>query len=48
MIEGVEGIGELFGFYNQDRPHQGLGNRTPAEVYAGGAADRRTQLVLSR
>jgi putative transposase len=27
------GLGRYFGFYNQERPHQALGYRTPAEVY---------------
>ena len=27
------GLTEYFKFYNQIRPHQSLGNRTPAEVY---------------
>lgn len=35
------GLAEYFVFYNDERPHQSLGNRTPAEVYdtasAGGA-----------
>ncbi len=35
------GLTEYFVFYNGERPHQSLGNRTPAEVYAtasGGGA----------
>jgi putative transposase len=35
--EGVlalgEGLGRYFGFYNEERPHQSLGYRTPAAVY---------------
>lgn len=31
--EGRQGIDAYFGFYNNDRPHQALENRTPAEVY---------------
>ena len=31
--EGRQGIDGYFRFYNDDRPHQALGNRTPAEVY---------------
>ena len=27
------GLTKYFAFYNQERPHQGLGYRTPAEVY---------------
>ena len=29
------GIGNWFQFYNQQRPHQSLGYRTPAELYLG-------------
>lgn len=45
-LELMIGLTEYFVFYNNERPHQPLGNRTPAEVYAtasgGGAriADR--------
>jgi putative transposase len=28
-----QGLGRYFGFYNQERPHQALGYRTPAAVY---------------
>lgn len=28
-----QGIGQYLAFYNQERPHQSLGYRTPAEVY---------------
>jgi putative transposase len=31
--EGRQGIDAYFRFYNDDRPHQSLGDRTPAEVY---------------
>ena len=31
--EAREGIGNWFRFYNQQRRHQSLGNRTPAELY---------------
>ena len=31
--EARAGIGNWFQFYNRQRPHQGLGNRTPAELY---------------
>jgi putative transposase len=34
MKEAREGLSAYFRFYNTQRPHQGLGNRTPAEVYA--------------
>ena len=29
------GLGRYYGFYNEERRHQSLGNRTPAEVYRG-------------
>ena len=32
-LEAYRGLGQYFTFYNTERPHQGLGNRTPAEVY---------------
>jgi putative transposase len=47
VIEAVEGIGGWFRFYNYDRPHQGLGDRTPAEVYLSRVAKRRTLQVVS-
>ncbi len=31
--EARQGIGEYLAFYNQERPHQSLGYRTPAEVH---------------
>ena len=30
------GLGRYFSFYNEERPHQALAYRTPAEVYRGG------------
>ncbi len=33
--EARAGIGHWFRFYNQQRPHQSLGYRTPAELYLG-------------
>jgi len=35
MMEARSGIGRYFGFYNDERPHQGLGYQTPAAFYAG-------------
>ena len=29
----IDGISKYFDFYNNERPHQSLGNKTPAEVY---------------
>ena len=40
-MELMVGLAEYFVFYNDERPHQSLGNRTPAAVYAtasGGGA----------
>jgi len=34
--EAVESLGAYFRFYNQERPHQALGYRTPEVVYRGG------------
>ena len=36
-MELMIGLTEYFVFYNGERPHQSLGNRTPAEVYATGS-----------
>ena len=33
----VIGLTKYFVFYNEVRPHQSLGNRTPTEVYRTGA-----------
>lgn len=40
--DAVEGLGDYFPFYNEERPHQSLGYRAPQEVYTGmgwGAGD---------
>ncbi len=31
--EAADGLETYFSFYNFERPHQSLSNRTPAEVY---------------
>ncbi len=36
-MELMIGLTEYFVFYNGERPHQSLGNRTPAEVYVTGS-----------
>lgn len=36
VAEARAGIGRWFQFYNQERPHQALGYRTPAAVYEAG------------
>lgn len=30
-----DGLDQYFGYYNHERPHQGLGSHTPAEIYKG-------------
>ena len=35
LKEVKQGLKKYFEFYNENRPHQGLGYRTPAEVYFG-------------
>jgi putative transposase len=35
VLEARAGIGNWFRFYNQQRPHQSLGYRTPAKLYLG-------------
>lgn len=39
--EATESLREYFEFYNNERPHQSLGYRTPAEVYAEYKNSRR-------
>ena len=36
--EARQGLGRYLAFYNQERPHQSLGYRTPAEVYEAAPA----------
>ena len=36
VVELTLGLAEYFAFYNGERPHQSLGNRTPNAVYADG------------
>ncbi len=35
VSEARQGIGNYMDFYNQERPHQSLDYKTPAEVYFG-------------
>ena len=37
VAELTRGLAEYFAFYNDERPHQSLGNWTPNAVYADGA-----------
>ncbi len=39
VAELTLGLAEYFAFYNDERPHQSLGNRTPNAVYADADAD---------
>ena len=34
LDRAYQGLGDYFKFYNDQRPHQALNNRTPTEVYA--------------
>ena len=45
--EARVGIGRYLWFYNEQRPHQALGYRTPAEVYRSGQAAKEGGLSLS-
>ena len=36
LEELLLGLTEYFAFYNGERPHQGLGNRTPEAVHRSG------------
>jgi putative transposase len=42
--EAIDGIRCYWRFYNTERPHQSLGNLTPAEVYFGNTAGGETTL----
>ena len=39
VIEARRGIGGWLCFYNEERPHQALGYRTPRTVFAGAACE---------
>ncbi len=40
---GLEtGLTAYFRFYDEDRPHQSLGYRTPGEVYRAGVGSRQS------
>jgi putative transposase len=36
MTELMLGLTEYFAFYNDERPHQSLGNRTPNDAHTSG------------
>ena len=46
--EGRTNLSAYFRFYNQERPHQALAYRTPAEVYFGRGEDRTRQGAIAR
>ena len=39
-VDAYAGLGGYFGFFNNERPHQSLGYRTPSAVYFGHAAKK--------
>ena len=41
VAELVKGLRNYFEFYNNERPHQSFGGRTPAEVYRGASELRK-------
>ena len=48
MAEARTGLGEYFELYNNERPHQSLGYRTPAEVYFGDEKNRRSGIQITQ
>ena len=49
MKQAKRNIGSYIQFYNQERPHQSLGYKTPDEVYWGGAVESASYpLVLGQ
>ena len=44
--EARTGIRDYFRFYNTQRPHQALGYRTPAEVYASIPVETTEERVI--
>jgi putative transposase len=48
MREAQRGLGNYFPFYNEERPHQALGYRTPAAVYATAKAPPRSAMISRR
>jgi putative transposase len=47
MVEAKSGLSRYFGFYNDERPHQALGYRTPAEVYFASLQESSTVAVAA-
>ena len=48
--EARTGLAEYFEFYNKERPHQGLDNKTPWEVYSGlpGVSSESVQIMTGQ
>ena len=48
--EARAGLAEYFEFYNKERPHQGLDNKTPWEVYSGlpGVSSESAQIMTGQ
>ena len=47
-LEAHRGLREYFRFYNDRRPHQALGYRTPAEVFYGEPVEEKVDLKERR
>ena len=48
VAEARAGINAYLEFYNQQRPHQALGYRTPAEVYQNGQEGKKVAAQEAR
>jgi putative transposase len=46
LEEAREGIARWIGEYNHDRPHHGVGNRTPREAYLSFESDLNKQALM--
>ena len=48
VLEAQRGLEDYFRFYNERRPHQTLGYRTPAEVFYGRPVEEEEELKRRR